>query len=150
MKWVTRENAKVDRVACPWLISRFIDQDPEFLFVPREQVLEVARREGAHSFDAEGAEFGHRDGKCTFETLIEEHHLNDAALLRLAFIVHGADIPQDPSIRKRRWWRAPASEAAGLLAISDGMAKVCLDDHRKLQLLFPVYDALYAYCQGPS
>ena len=138
MKWVTRENAKVDRVACPWLISRFIDQAPEFLFVPRERVLDAARREGAHSFDAEGAEFGHRDGKCTFETLIEDYHLEGAALHRLALIVHGADVPQDISI---------AAEAAGLLAISEGMAKVCPDDLRKLELLFPVYDALYAYCQ---
>ncbi len=141
MKWVTRENARVDRVACPWLISRFIDQAPEFLFVPREQVLEVARREGAHSFDAEGAEYGHREGKCTFETIMEEYRLKAPGLQRLALIVHGADIPQDIHI---------AAEAAGLLAISEGTAKVCPNDLRKLELLFPVYDALYAYCQGLS
>lgn len=141
MKWITRERVKVDRVACPWLITRFIDPQAEFLFVPREQVLDAARREGAHSFDAEGAEFGHRGRKCTFETLVEAYHLQDPALERLAAIVHGADVPEDVGI---------APEAAGLLAISEGMAKVSPEDHRKLQLLFPVYDALYAWCQVAS
>ena len=138
MKWVTRANAKVDRVACPWLITRFIDKEAEFFFVPRDQVLKVAQREGAHSFDAEGAEFGHRDGKCTFETLLEHYRPQAPALRRLALIVHGADIPEDIDI---------VPEASGLRAVSEGMAKVCTDDHRKLELLFPVYDALYAYCQ---
>ncbi|MSQ40965.1 MAG: chromate resistance protein [Dehalococcoidia bacterium] len=141
MKWVTRENAKVGRVACPWLITRFIDPQAEFLFVPREEILDAARREGAHSFDAKGAEFGHRGRKCTFETLIEAHHLHDPALERLAVIVHGADVPEDIGI---------APEAAGLLAVSEGMAKVSPNDHRKLQFLFPVYDALYAWCQEAS
>ncbi len=138
MKWVTREGAKVDRVACPWLITRFIDPGAEFLFVPREQVLKVAQREGAHSFDADGAEFGHRDGKCTFEVMIDHYKLNDPALQRLALIVHGADIPQELSM---------APEAPGLLAISEGIAKICPGDQKKLALLFPVYDALYAYCK---
>src|SRR5438093_10794749 len=93
MKWVTRENANVDRIACPWLIKRFIDPDAEFLFVPRDQVLEVAEREGAHSYDAPGAEYTHRDGKCSFDVLVEEFTLtNDAALVRLAQIVHAADV----------------------------------------------------------
>ncbi|MBI2166139.1 MAG: chromate resistance protein [Chloroflexi bacterium] len=138
MKWVTREHAKVDRVACPWLIRKFIDREAEFLYVPTDQVLEVARREVAHSFDAEGAEYGHREGKCTFETLMEEYRLEDPALKRLALIVHGADIPQDINI---------VPEAAGLRAVADGVAKLCPDDHRKQEILFPVYDALYAYCQ---
>ncbi len=137
MKWVTRENAKVDRVACPWLITRFIDPQADFLFVPTDQVLAVARRESAHSFDAAAAEFGHRGNRCTFETLIEAYHLQDPALHRLAAIVHGADIPEDI---------ATAPESAGLLAISEGIAHTCPDDHRKLALLFPIYDALYAYC----
>lgn len=138
MKWVTREHAKVDRVACPWLIRKFIDPEAEFLFVPQNQVLEVARREGAHSLDAEGAEYGHRGGKCTFETLIEEFRLEDLALRRLALIVHGADIPQDLGI---------VPEAAGLLAVAEGTATIAPEDHRKMEMLFPVYDALYAYCQ---
>jgi hypothetical protein len=137
MKWVTRERAKVDRVACPWLIRKFIDPKAVFLFVPADQVLEVARREGAHSFDAEGAEYGHRDGKCTFETLIEEFRLGDPALNRLALIVHGADIPEELDI---------APEAAGLLAVAEGMTVIAPDDYRKMELLFPVYDALYTYC----
>lgn len=138
---VTRENARVERVACPWLISRFIDKQAEFLFVPRDRVLEVARRESAHSFDADGAEFGHQGRKCTFETLMEHFKLTDNALQRLARIVHGADITQDVAI---------APEAAGLHAIAEGVASLVGDDHRKLDLLFPVYDALYAYCQNPG
>lgn len=139
MKWVTREHAKVDRVACPWLISRFIDKQAEFLFVSRDRVLEVARREAAHSFDADGAEFAHRGGKCTFEILVEHFKLTDQAVRCLARIVHGADVTEDITI---------TPESAGLRAIAEGMASIVLDDHRKLELLFPVYDALYAYCQG--
>src|SRR5258708_21011648 len=97
MKWITRENANVDRIACPWLISRFIDADAEFLFVPREQVLEAAAREAAHSYDAPGAEYTHRDGKCSFDVLVEDFNLaGDAALVRLARIVHPPDVSQHP------------------------------------------------------
>src|SRR5207244_6262442 len=89
MKWVTRENANVDRIACPWLITRFIDPAAEFLFVARDEVLTVAEREGAHSYDAAGAEYTHRDGKCSFDVLIEDFRLTgDPGLVRLAQIVH--------------------------------------------------------------
>jgi hypothetical protein len=141
MKWVTREGAKTDRVACPWLIRRFIDPRAEFLFVPADQVLEVAKREGRKSFDCPGGDYTHHDGKCSFEVLIEEYRLQDPALQILAPIVHGADIPGDVGI---------VPEAAGLQAIAHGFAAICPDDHRKLELEFPVYDALYAWCQAKA
>jgi hypothetical protein len=140
MKWVTRENANVDRIACPWLIRRFIDQEAEFLFVPRDQVLEVAEREGAHSYDAPGGEYTHRNGKCSFDVLIEEFDLaGDAALVRLARIVHAADVSED---------RDTSPEGAGLYAIAHGFALLHgTEDHRKIKLETPMYDALYAWCQ---
>jgi hypothetical protein len=140
MKWVTRERANVDRIACPWLIKRFIDQEAEFLFVPRDDVLEVADREGAHSYDAEGAEFTHRDGKCSFDVLVEEFGLaGDPALVRLAEIVHAADISEDID---------SSPEGRGLAAIAHGFALVYgTDDHKKIELETPMYDALYAWCQ---
>jgi len=139
MKWVTRERAKTDRVACPWLIRKFIDPQAEFLFVPKNEVLQVARREGGKSFDCPGADYTHRGGKCSFEVLIEDYRLQDPGLKMLAPIVHGADIPADVGI---------VPEAAGLQAIAHGFAAICADDHRKLELEFPVYDALYAWCQA--
>jgi hypothetical protein len=141
MKWVTRENANVDRIACPWLIRRFIDPEAEFLFVPRDQVLEVAEREGAHSYDAPGGEYTHRNGKCSFDVLIEEFDLaGDAALVRLARIVHAADVSED---------RDTSPEGAGLYAIAHGFALLHgTEDHRKIELETPTYDALYAWCQG--
>ena len=141
MKWVTREGAKTDRVACPWLIRRFIDPQAEFLFVPKDQVLEVARREGGKSFDCPGADFTHRAGKCSFEVLVEAYRLDDPALQALARIVHGADIAADVGI---------VPEAAGLQAIAHGFAAICQDDHRKLELEFPLYDALYAWCEAKA
>jgi hypothetical protein len=139
VKWVTRENANVDRVACPWLIKRFIDPEAEFVFVPREQVLEAAEREGAHSYDAPGAEYTHRDGKCSFDVLVEEFGLvSDPALVRLAQIVHAADVSEDVDT---------SPEGAGLSAIAHGFALVHgTDDHRKIELETPMYDALYAWC----
>ncbi len=141
MKWVTREAAKTDRVACPWLIKKFIDPQAEFLFVPKDQVLEVARREAGKSFDCPGADYTHRDGKCSFEVLIEEYRIQDPVLQVLASIVHGADISADVGI---------VPEAAGLQAIAHGFAAICPDDHRKLDLESPVYDALYAWCQAQA
>jgi hypothetical protein len=135
MKWTTREGAKTDRVACPWLIKRLIDPQAEFLFVPKDEVLEVARREGGKSFDCPGADYTHRESKCSFEVLLEEYGLKDPALRLMARIVHGADIPQDVGI---------VPEAAGLQAIAHGFAAICSDDHQKLDLEFPVYDALHA------
>jgi len=141
MKWVTREGAKTDRVACPWLIKKLIDRQAEFLFVPKDKVLEVTRQEGGKSFDCPGADYTHRDGKCSFEVLIEAYGLQDPALQLLARIVHGADVSADVGI---------IPEAAGLQAIAHGFAAICLDDRRKLDLEFPVYDALYAWCQAKA
>jgi hypothetical protein len=141
MRWVTRENANVDRIACPWLIERFIDPGAEFLFVPKDQVLEVAAREGAHSYDAPGAEYTHRDGKCSFDVLVEDFDLgSDAALVRLAEIVHAADVSEDVD---------SSPEGRGLAAIARGFALLYRsDDHRKIELETPLYDALYAWCQS--
>jgi hypothetical protein len=140
MKWVTRENANVDRIACPWLIKRFIDPEAEFLYVPRDQVLEAAEREGAYSYDAPGAKYTHRDGKCSFDVLVEEYDLTgDAALVRLAEIVHAADITED---------RDSSPEGRGLYAIAHGFALLHgKADHAKIELETPVYEALYAWCQ---
>ena len=139
MRWVTRARPKTDRIACPWLIRRFIDPDAEFLYVPPDQVLTVAEREDAHSFDAPGATYDHRDGLCTFEVLIDDYHLDDHALARLARIVHAADIASaidtDPA-------------GPGLLAIGLGGLDVEPDDHRLLERAGFVYDALYAWCAG--
>jgi hypothetical protein len=139
MKWVTRENANVDRIACPWLIKRFIDSDAEFLFVARDQVLATAEREGGHSYDAQGAEYTHRDGKCSFDVLVEEFKLaDDPGLVRLAEIVHAADVSED---------RDASPEGRGLSAIAHGFALLHgTDDHRKIEFETPMYDALYAWC----
>lgn len=139
MKWVTREWVKVDRVACPWLIKKFIDPKAEFLFVPREMVLEVADREGAIPFDVPGAELGHHSGKCSFEALVARYEIEEPAVQLLAKIVHGADVEQDLYGRP---------EAPGLEAIAEGFRNLGLkDDHEVLAKEFIVYDALYAYCR---
>ena len=139
MKWVTRERPKTDRIACPWLIKNFIDPEAEFLYVPAEQVLDVAAREGARSYDAPGAQYTHRDGLCSFEVLLEEHQLDDSALARLALIVHGADVADD---------RDATPQSRGLLAVAEGFHLLNLGDHRQLELSLPVYDALYAWCKN--
>lgn len=139
MRWVTRERPKTDRIACPWLIRRFIDPDAEFIFVPASTVLSVAGHEEANSFDAPGATFTHDGNRCTFEVLIDRYALdNDAALVRLARIVHAADIDTDLHTD-------PAGP--GLLAIGVGGLAVEDDDHRLLDRASFVYDALYAWCQ---
>lgn len=137
MKWVTRARPKTDRIACPWLIRRFIDPEAEIWYVPADQVLDVAAREGAHSFDAPGATYTHRDGKCTFEVLIEDYRLGgDSALTRLARTVHAADIAADLDTDPL---------APGLLAIGIGGLEAESDDQKLLQRGSFVYDALYAY-----
>lgn len=139
MKWVTRKNANVDRVACPWLIRRFVDPDAEFLFVAPDRVAEVAAREGAIPFDVEGVELGHVDGRCSFESILLKYGLTDPALARLARIVHGADIPKEIDV---------TPQSAGLRAIAYGFALVHgEDDATKLRLEGPMYDALYRWCQ---
>ena len=139
MKWVTRERPKTDRIACPWLIRNFIDSEAEFLYVPADEVLAVAEREGAHSYDAPGARYTHRDGLCSFEVLVEEYAIDDPAIAVLARIVHGADVSED---------RDATPQSRGLLAVAEGFHLLELDDHRQLELSLPVYDALYAWCRN--
>ena len=142
MKWVTRKNANVDRVACPWLIKRFVDRDAEFLCVPADQIRTVAEREGAIPYDAAGVELGHVDGRCSFESILVKYGLTDPALQHLARIVHGADIPADVTV---------TPESAGLSAIARGFALAHGEnDHEKIHLESPMYDALYAWCQGQA
>jgi hypothetical protein len=139
MRWITRENIKVDRVACPWLIKRFIDRDAEFLFVPEHELLTVARREDATPFDATrlpDVKLNHRGDRCTFEAILEDFHLSDPALLRLGRIVRAADVKGQESI---------APEGLGLRAIAQGFAALDISDEERLKRQFPVYDALYAY-----
>lgn len=140
MKWVTREDAKVDRIACPWLIRRFIDPNAEFLFVPATDVTAVAEREEAVPFDVPGAELGHSEGRCSFENILLKYGLtNDPALSELARIVHAADVLADVETALEGW---------GLMAIACGFSLVFgKDDQRKLELEAPLYDALYAWCQ---
>jgi len=140
MKWVTRENAKVDRIACPWLIRRFIDRDAEFLYVPAGDVPAVAAREGATPYDVPGVELGHVHGRCSFESILLKYGLTtDPALVALGRIVHAADVAADIET---------APEGAGLKAIAHGFALLWKqDDHRKIELESPVYDALYAWCE---
>ncbi len=138
MKWVTRSHVHVDRVACPWLISRFIDSEAEFIFVPKSQINRVAEESGAIPFDAPGVELGHHDGKCSFEAIIEHYGLTDKGLLRLAQIIHSADIRAD---------RQADPIAAGLEAIAVGYSLRFPDDLENLERQFEVYDALYAWCR---
>ena len=139
MKWVTRERPKTDRIACPWLIRKFIDPEAEFLYVPADRVLEVAEREGALSYDAPGARYTHRDGLCTLEVLVEEYEIDDPAVHLLARIVHGADVSGDEDA---------TPESRGLKAVAEGFHHLELGDQRQLELCLPVYDALYAWCHA--
>jgi len=138
MKWVTREHPKTDRIACPWLIRKFIDPAAEIVYVPKDDVLGYAEREGATSFDAPGARYTHGNGNCSFETLIEAYKLDDRALALMARIVHGADVAGDHDA---------TPQSAGLEAIADGFGLLDLDDQRQLELELPVYDALYAWAR---
>jgi hypothetical protein len=141
MKWITREHVKVDRVACPWLIRKFVDPAAEFLFVPTAQVLDVAAREGATPFDVAGVELGHHGQECSFEAILHKYDLTrDPALVLMGKIVNGADT--DNTL-----WHQ--SEAPGLNAIAEGFRHLGLaDDHAMLAAETVVYDALYAYCQA--
>jgi hypothetical protein len=139
MKWVTREHPKTDRIACPWLIKNFIDPEAEFLYMPADEVLAAAEREGAHSYDAEGARYTHRDGLCSFEVLVQEYDIADPAVHLLARIVHGADVADD---------RDATPQSRGLQAVAEGFHYLVPDDdHRQLALEWPVYDALYQWCR---
>ena len=139
MKWITRKNAHVDRIACPWLIRKFVDKDPVFIYVPAEDVLSAAEREKAIPYDVKGVELGHVDGRCSFESIMVKYDLTDPALRKLAKIVHGADVAPDVDI---------VPEARGLKAVAHGFATLLGDnDHEKIRLETPLYDALYAWCQ---
>jgi hypothetical protein len=138
MKWVTRRRARVDRIACPWLIRRFVDPQAEFLFVAEDQVVDTARREGAVPFDVPGVELGHHGDRCSFDAFVEKYRLTDPALQALAEIVRGADTDA----------RHIAREAWGLYAVASGFREIARDDVENMALQFPVYDALYAYCRA--
>ena len=138
MKWVTREKARVDRIACPWLIARFIDKEPTFLFVPATDVLTVAKEESAVPYDVPGVELGHHGDRCSFDAFLEKYELKDPALVDLALIVRGADTEA----------RGLTPESAGLYAVASGFRSSTRDDFDNMARQFPVYDALYAFCRA--
>jgi len=137
MKWVTRSHVHVDRVACPWLITRFIDSDAEFLFAPKSKVMKIAEKEGAIPFDTPGAELHHRDGLCTFDVIMKDYELTDKALLRMAKIINAADTNR----------LVADALAAGLEAIAVGYSLRFPADLDNIERQFDVYDALYAWCR---
>ena len=136
MKWITRERPKIDRIACPWLIARFIDEAPEFLYVPGGDVMRIAAETGAIPYDVSGVDLGHHGDQCSFDAFIAKYQIKDAALDKLALIVRAADCSA-PHLAK---------EAAGLLAISKGLSLNFTDDHEMLKHGMVMYDALYAWC----
>lgn len=139
MRWITRENVKVDRVACPWLIKRFVDPEAEFLFVPEGELLATAARAGATPFDAPRlteVRLNHRGARCTFEAILEDFNLTDPGLHKLGEIVRAADVKGQEAV---------APEGPGLRAIAEGFASLGLDDEERVRLELPVYDALYEY-----
>jgi hypothetical protein len=138
MKWVTREKARVDRIACPWLISRFVDREPTFLFVPADEVMQVAEREQATPYDVPGVELGHHGDHCSFDAFLEKFKLDDPALRALGLIVRGADTAH----------RGLTPESSGLYALATGFQATSKDDFENMALQFPAYDALYAYCRA--
>ncbi|HTM07807.1 MAG TPA: chromate resistance protein ChrB domain-containing protein [Verrucomicrobiae bacterium] len=138
MKWITRARPKVDRVACPWLIKRFVDPAAEFLYVPADEVIETAKRVGATPFDVANVELGHCGAECSFDAIIKKYRLDDPTLKRLAVIVRGADTDA----------KDLAPESRGLEAIAEGFRLVFADDQELLERELAVYDALYAYCGG--
>ena len=138
MKWITRSHIHVDRAACPWLITRFVDSDAEFLFVPKNQIEKTAKETGAIPFDAPGVELGHHDGRCSFESILLKYELKEPGLLRLARIVHAADVSEDLD-------KDPI--ARGLEAIASGFSLRFPEDEQNLDAQFDVYDALYAWCR---
>lgn len=138
MLWITRSHVHVDRVACPWLITRFIDNEAEFLFVPTSQVEKISKETGAIPFDVPGVDLGHKDGKCSFESIIKKYELKEPGLLYLAEIVHSADVSEDLD-------KEPV--ARGLEAIASGFSLRFPEDEENLEHQFDVYDALYAWCR---
>ncbi len=142
MKWITRKDVKVDRVACPWLIKRFVDPQAEFLFVEEKDLLDESKRQGAIPFDApkiEAIKLNHRGSRCTFEAIIEDYAISDSAVQRLGLIVRAADVKGQEEV---------APEGIGLRSIAQGFAAMGLSDEERLARQFPVYDALYAYVKS--
>lgn len=137
MKWVTRERPKIDRIACPWLVARFIDKEPEFLYVPKDRVLAIAAETGAVPYDIPGVELGHVGELCSFDAFLKKYRLADPALERLALIVRAADTNR----------LELAAEATGLYAVSMGLSHNYPDDHEMLKHGMVMYDALYAWCK---
>ncbi|MBL7869926.1 chromate resistance protein [Elizabethkingia sp. HvH-WGS333] len=137
MKWITRERPKIDRIACPWLINRFVDKEAEFLYVPKEQVFIKAHELDAIPYDIPGAEYSHEGAYCTFDYIIKKHKLTDPCLLQMALIVRAADTDS--------FCLAP--QAAGLWAISAGLSYNYLDDHEMLKIGMKIYDALYSWAK---
>ena len=137
MKWVTRERPKIDRIACPWLIARFIDKSPEFHYVPTQDVLKVAQETGAIPYDIPGVEMSHHGELCSFDAFLKKYKLNDPALQQLAVIVRGADTSR-PDL---------APQVPGLMALSLGLSRLYADDHEMLRHGMVMYDALYAWCR---
>ena len=137
MKWITRERPKIDRIACPWLIQRFIDKQPEFLYVPAPDVLRIANETGATPYDIPGVEMSHAGELCSFDAFLAKYRLDEPALQQLANIVRGADTSQLDL----------TPQSAGLFAISLGLSKVFTDDHEMLRHGLVMYDALYAWCR---
>ena len=140
MTYVTREKARVDRIACPWLVSRFVDREATFLFVPAGDVMKTAERRGAIPFDVPGVELGHHGERCSFDAFLDTYKLDDPALRALALIVRGADTDA----------RQLTPESAGLYAAATGFQAISKDDHENMARQFPLYDALYAYCRAKA
>jgi hypothetical protein len=138
MKWVTREKARVDRIACPWLISRFIDREPVFLFVPAGEVMKVAEREQAVPYDVPNVELGHHGDRCSFDAFLDKYNLDEPALRAMALIVRGADTDH----------RDLTPESPGLYALATGFQAISKDDVENMARQFPAYDALYAFCRS--
>ncbi|MBI1730356.1 chromate resistance protein [Candidatus Acetothermia bacterium] len=142
MKWLTRSHVHVDRVACPWLITRFIDNEAEFLFVPKSQIDKVAKETGAIPYDAPGVELGHKDGRCSFDSIMLKYDLKEPGLVRMAKIIHAADIAADIAAEIDS-----DPIARGLEAIASGYSLRYPDDEENIAHQFEVYDALYAWCR---
>lgn len=138
MKWITREKPKIDRIACPWLIKRFIDEKAEFLYVPSEDVMRIAKKEGAIPYDVPGVELAHEGLLCSFDAFLKKYSLKNPALIHLAEIVRAADTD---TLEK-------SPQAAGLLAITLGLSKNISDDYEMLKVGMVIYDALYTWCQS--
>jgi hypothetical protein len=138
MKWITRSHVHVDRVACPWLITRFVDSEADFLFVPKSEIEHIAGETGAIPFDAPGVELGHNDGRCSFESIILKYGLKEPGLLRMAKIIHSADVDEDLDSEPI---------ARGLEAIASGFSLRFPEDLENLEHQLDIYDSLYAWCR---